>query len=330
MSDSLPVPIFNTTSVLSSADYCDHFLARIGWKRTHHLVVPGLYALGTPNAESPVFVSANYTLSFDALRSALMNWDAYILVLDTKGINVWCAAGEGTFGTEELINRLTVTRLSEVIRHRHLILPQLGAPGVSAFEVKRRSGFSVEFGPVRSADLPTYLKNHQATVEMRQVRFDLLDRLVLIPIELVHTLLPMLAAAFVLFWLHGWLAALSVVAAVLAGTVLFPILLPWIPGREFSPKGYWVGLAVILPIVLAMVTQMDGLTWTGIARGLAYLLFMPALTAYLALNFTGSTTFTSRSGVKQEIYSYIPVMAWMGGLGLFFGMLSSILAYWRI
>ena len=74
---------------------------------------------------------------------------------------------------------------------------------------------------------------------------------------------------------------------------------------------------------------MLGWGWAGITRALAYLLFMPALTAYLALNFTGSTTFTSRSGVKQEIFSYIPVMAWMGGLGLFLGVLSSILVYWR-
>ena len=330
MSDSLPVTIYSTTSSLSFGQHWDHFLARVGWKRMQHLVPPGLYALGNPTPDSPVFVSANYTLSFDALRSALIDWNAYILVLDTKGVNVWCAAGEGTFGTDELVERITATRLGEVVHHRHLILPQLGAPGVASFDVKRRSGFKVEFGPVRAIDLPLYMQDHQATPEMRQVRFDLRDRLVLIPIELVHTLLPMLAAAVVLYLVHGWLEAVSVLAAVLAGTVLFPILLPWIPSREFSPKGYWLGLVVMLPIVIAMALQMDGLTWAKLTRSLAYLLFMPALTAYLALNFTGSTPFTSRTGVKQEIFSYIPVMAWMGGLGLFFGMLSSALVYWRI
>ena len=55
---------------LTNADRWDHFLARVGWKRGEHRVEPGLYALGNPTPDSPVFVSANYTLSFDALRSS--------------------------------------------------------------------------------------------------------------------------------------------------------------------------------------------------------------------------------------------------------------------
>jgi len=62
----------------------------------------GLYAIGNPVPDAPVFVSANYTLSFDALRSALDGIDVLSWFIDTKGINVWCAAGKGTFGTDEL------------------------------------------------------------------------------------------------------------------------------------------------------------------------------------------------------------------------------------
>nr|NIO11254.1 carbon monoxide dehydrogenase [Deltaproteobacteria bacterium] len=94
--------IKSTTSVVTLANRWDHFLARWGIKRNQHLVEPGLYALGNPTKDSPVFVTANYTLSFDSLRSALVGIDGYIMVLDTKGINVWCAAGKGTFGTDEL------------------------------------------------------------------------------------------------------------------------------------------------------------------------------------------------------------------------------------
>ena len=123
-------------------------------------MTPGLYALGSPTPESPVFVSANYTLSFDALRSALAGVDGYILVLDTHGINVWCAAGKGTFGTDELVNRIQVTGLKDIVNHRTLILPQLAAPGVAAHQVRKRSGFKVEYGPVRAEDLPEYLGTH--------------------------------------------------------------------------------------------------------------------------------------------------------------------------
>ena len=90
-----------------------------------HRVEPGLYSLGNPMPESPVFVTANYTFSFDALRSSLKGIDGYILVLDTQGVNVWCAAGKGTFGTDELVFRITATRLHEVVKHRVVILPQL-------------------------------------------------------------------------------------------------------------------------------------------------------------------------------------------------------------
>jgi len=165
-----------TTSVVTLADRWDHLLARWGVRRSGHRIEPGLYALGHPTSASPVFVTANYTLSFDALRSALAGIDGYILVLDTQGINVWCAAGKGTFGTDELVRRIEATALGDVVSHRVLILPQLGAAGVAAHEVKRRSGFKVEYGPVGAADLPEYLKTRRATPEMRQVRFTLRDR----------------------------------------------------------------------------------------------------------------------------------------------------------
>src|SRR5512137_2448909 len=194
--DSIPSgqTVFPTQARLTASNRWDHFLARLGVKRSQHRVEPGLYALGDPTPDSPVFVSANYSLSFDALRSSLPGIDGFILVLDTKGINVWCAAGKGTFGTDEITRSVFATGLKEVVSHRKLILPQLGAPGVAAHEVKKRTGFWVEYGPVRAADLPEYLKTRKATPEMREVKFTLRDRLVLTPVEVVQTFLPMLAA----------------------------------------------------------------------------------------------------------------------------------------
>lgn len=308
--------IRRTNSALTWADRWDHFLARWGVNRGGHRVEPGLYALGNPTADSPVFVTANYTLSFDALRSSLAGIDGYILVLDTRGINVWCAAGEGTFCTYELVERIKEAKLHEVVNHRVVIVPQLGAPSISAREVEKRSGFQVEFGPVRAQDLPEYLKSHQATPEMRRVRFDLCDRLVLIPIELAHTLLPMVIAAVALYVLGGPRAALAAVAAVLAGVVLFPILLPFLPTRAFSTKGFILGGVVALPFAVASWVQMEAAWWLRALASLSYVLPMSAVTAFLALNFTGSTPFTSKTGVQREIFAYVPVMAGMFGTGM--------------
>jgi hypothetical protein len=307
-------PIYMADSRLTWANRLDHLAARWGYRRSQHRVAPGLYALGSPGPDSPVFVTANYTLSYDALRVALAGWDAYILVLDTAGINVWCAAGKGTFGTDELVRRIAVTGLADVVNHRRLILPQLGASGVSAHEVRRRSGFRVEYGPVRAADLPRYLELGEATPEMRRVTFTLRERLVLIPVELVHALLPMLAAAVVLYLLAGLWAAIGVVAAVLAGVVLSPLLLPWLPTADFSSRGFVLGALVALPVAFgAYRGEADAALWMRGARALALFVGLPAVTAYLALNFTGATPITSRSGVQREMSRYIPVMAVLAG-----------------
>jgi hypothetical protein len=325
LTDNQRVPeIRTTTSTITFTDRLDHVLTRWGWKRENHRVEPGLYRLGNPDPDAPVFASANFTLSFDALRSALAGSDAWILVLDTKGINVWCAAGKGTFGTEELVRSIGCSGLPGVIRHRKIILPQLGAPGISWPEVMRRSKFQVEYGPVRAKDLPEYLKTHTATPAMRRVEFPLKDRLVLTPVEFVHTALAMVIVAALLWFLAGPVAALAAVSAVLAGTVLFPALLPYIPTKDFSTKGLILGLVIAIPFAVSFSTNPALPGWANAAGAAMALLIVPAVIAYFALNFTGCTTFTSRTGVKKEIFRYMPVMALMAGTGVVLGIMLGI------
>jgi hypothetical protein len=299
-----------TSSTMALAHKWDHIKARLGINRFGHRVSPGLYTMGTPAKDSPVFVTANYTLSFDALRSALGTISGYILVLDTHGVNVWCAAGKGTFGTDELVHHISETNLQDVVSHNTVILPQLGAAGVSAHEVKKRSGFTVEYGPVRAADLPEYLNTRKATPDMRKVHFTLWDRVVLIPVEVKFVLFPILIIIPLLYILGGFLVSFSVLTAILAGNVLFPILLPWIPTHDFSSKGFILGGVTAFPFALSEIFQTTGIFWQ-IIRILPYFLVLPSITAFLCLNFTGSTTFTSRTGVKREIFKYIPIMGIM-------------------
>lgn len=71
-----------TTSSLTARNHWDHILARLGVNRSGRQVEPALYALGDPTPDSPVFVTANYTLSFDALRAALAEIDGYVWFLN--------------------------------------------------------------------------------------------------------------------------------------------------------------------------------------------------------------------------------------------------------
>ena len=281
--------------------------------RNTYIIEPGLYALGEPTPESPVFVSANYKLSFDCLRCALGGTDGWILVLDTQGINVWCAAGKGTFGTEEIVNRVEQTKLDQMVSHRKLIVPQLGAPGVSAPEVAKQSGFSVLYGPVRAEDLPEFLEsNFKATPEMRRVRFTLRDRIAVIPVELVIWFKQALGLAVALALLSGISrdgyslanaprAFGLVFTGWLTGGALVPILLPWIPGRAFSFKGLWVGL------MLWVVLGTSGLMGTAPLTELGWGVILVAIVSFMALNFTGTSTYTSMSGVKKEMKIAIPL-----------------------
>lgn len=192
------------SSVLNWQDHLGTIKARWGIGRMDYTIDPGLYALGIPDRSSPVLVTGNYKMSFDRLREALPGWDLWILVLDTKGINVWCAAGKGTFGTEELVNRIRTSGLERQVDHREVILPQLSAPGVAAHEVKRRSGFRVYYGPIRAANLPAYLDaGLVATPLMRCMTFDFEERLALIPIELVNALKPASLILLAFFFLSG-------------------------------------------------------------------------------------------------------------------------------
>jgi hypothetical protein len=311
---------------LNKKNKWDHISARLGYRRFNHLVKPGLYSLGKPSPVSPVFVTSNYTLSFDALRSSISGIDGYILVLDTKGVNVWCAAGKGTFSTTEVIKRVQEAELAQVVSHRRLILPQLGAPGVSAHEVQKQTGFKVDYGPVRAADLPRYLANG-ADPEMRKVRFPLKDRVVLIPVEIVQSFIIMAVAALVLFLMGGLVPALMAITIVLTGTVLFPILLPWLPTKDFSSKGIILGLMVALPfIVNTVLNRGTDPYWLTAMFSVAEALIIAPGVGYLALNFTGSSTFASRTGVKREIFRYIPIMVAMfivGGVLLTTAAISS-------
>ncbi len=298
-----------------------------GWKvrwdigRSRYAVLPGLYAVGSPTGESPVLVTANYKLTFDKLRKELDGIDAWILVLDTKGVNVWCAAGKGTFGTRELEQRIMAVKLPDVVSHRTLILPQLGATGVSAHEVKRDTGWQVKFGPVRARDIRPFLSNGlKKSDAMRRVLFPLTERMAIAPTELVHSwpLLLGIVAASALLGLPfdagygGRLlaACLPLLGAVGVGTLLFPALLPFLPFRAFSLKGAFLGALWGIAISLAARTSLPG--------AVALTLVAMPIVAFLSMNFTGASTFTSQPGAALEVKrGLIPMISSLAaGLGL--------------
>jgi hypothetical protein len=328
-SDEQKSSISAASAALSLKDYFGACKARFGIGRMNYKINPGLYGIGKPNGDSPVLVSANYKLTFDTLRKNLSGLDCWLLILDTKGVNVWCAAGKGTFGTEELINRIDETGLAEIAAHRRLILPQLGASGVNGFDVARRSGFSVMFGPVRARDIKRFIAGgFKASREMRTVKFTAWDRLVLTPVELFAAVKTSVFVLGVLFLINlfaarqfGGYDIAAYAGAVLTGTVFTPLLLPIIPGKAFSWKGWLLGLiwSVIALWLFGWLTPDFWLLAVG------YLLLLPSVSAYLAMNFTGSSTFTSPSGVLKEMKIALPLIIGSSVAGSAFVLVKNLL-----
>jgi len=299
---------------LTKKDIRDTWKARWGINRMNYKVDPGLYRVGEADELSPVLVSANYKMSFDMLRKELTGINAWILVLDTKGINVWCAAGKGTFGTEELVNRIAEVGLSEVVSHKSLILPQLGAPGIAAHEVEKKSGFKVTYGPVRASDIKEFITAGQkASMAMRKVEFSFYDRLRLTPVEIagaLKTWIIILGSLLILNLIHpgafGVIDFYGYTGAILIGCVLVLVLLPWIPGNAFAWKGWLLGMVWVFN--MGVMNNWMGEPDYGLVRMLGYVLVLPAISAYFAMNFTGCSTYTSLSGVIKEMKFAVPLM----------------------
>lgn len=326
------VPLISTNIVFN--DFLGAVMVRWGINRNNYRVNPGLYAVGTPDKLSDVFVTANYKLSFDALRKNLSGVSGWILVLDTKGVNVWCAAGKGTFGTKELVNRIKLASLDRIVSHKRLILPQLGATGVAAHKVKEETGFNVHYGPVRASDIKRFIsEGYRANKEMRRVTFGFKDRIKLIPNDFMYGKFYLLGAIALLFLISGLSnkgisyrdfageggpSILSVLLAYITGIVITPMFLPYIPGRRFSFKGFYSGALVFIILFLLK------LTGSNIFETLSWFLIITAISSFLAMNFTGSSTYTSLSGVKKEMKFSVPFQIGFALVGIILQVIGKL------
>ncbi|MTI69662.1 MAG: acetyl-CoA synthase subunit gamma [Firmicutes bacterium] len=289
---------------------------RLGVNRNNYKIQPGIYAVGNPNEKSQVLVTSNYKLTFDELRKNLDRLDVWILVLDTKGINVWCAAGKGTFSTEELIYRIKKHKIDKLVTHKNLILPQLSAPGVSSYKVTKYVGFKINYGPVKARDINKFL-NNKMTKDMRKVTFNLKERLLVTPLEFVYSVkyIPFIILFFLFLNILSGSSLIDglkdsiinivpYIGAIFIGTILFPMLIPILPFRIFSFNGILLG--IIYSVLLfnnRLIIYDKPFLWI-----IGNSLLLISIIAYLAMNFTGSTTFTSHSGVRRETIITIPIL----------------------
>ena len=138
----------------------------------------GLIKIGNPDKDAPVLVTGNYHLTVMKVKRALKGQNVFLLVTNSHGINVWCAAAGGHFTHHDVISAIKLSGIENLVDHRAVILPQLAACGIEAKAIDQRAGWKVKWGPVAIEDFTSYLKNgKKKTADMSIVRFPLKDRL---------------------------------------------------------------------------------------------------------------------------------------------------------
>lgn len=194
---------------------------------------PGLVRIGNPGRSSPVLLTCNYHLTVERVKRAVREMDAYLLVANSRGINVWCAATGGLFTNHDVISALKTSGIEESVDHRDVILPQLAATGVESKTVQRKTGWKVIWGPVYAKDLPTFIENKcTKTSKMREVRFSLTQRFEMavawaFPISMV------LGLIMIPFWREAILPLMCLAWGLsLLLFTLFPLY-----GKLLSPEG---------------------------------------------------------------------------------------------
>jgi NAD-dependent dihydropyrimidine dehydrogenase PreA subunit len=234
-----------------------------------HRVPPGLIPIGEPDAQSPVLLTGNYTVTVRRLKRVLAGRHAWLLSANSKGINVWCAAGGGHLTHHDVIAAIRTSGIAQRVTHCRLILPQLAATGVEGRRVTEATGWDTQWGPARLEDLPAFLARGGGSVHAseRTMRFPLWERLEMATMWCA----PMVAlGAPLLAWLGGWRVGLA--AALLVPLLVYGLFaaLPvlrvtgrarWLTFALFAAAGVALGAALLAGLGLA---APPAVAWAGV------------------------------------------------------------------
>jgi NAD-dependent dihydropyrimidine dehydrogenase PreA subunit len=188
-------------------------------------------------------LTGNFTLTVRRLCRALESIDAWLLVADSRGVNVWCAAGGGHLTHHDVISVLRTSGIDNLVSRRVLILPQLAATGVERRPIEVASGWTTKWGPARLEDLPAVLaRGGGVHGRERHMRFPLWERFEMA----IMWALPMILIGAPIFGLVGgwWVAA--AVAVLTAVTV--PLVFAALPLLRVTGNARWLtyGVAAVI------------------------------------------------------------------------------------
>jgi len=214
---------------------------------------PGLRVFGNPDRSSPVFVTSNFDHTVRVVSRVLRDFDCYLLVAPTDGVNVWCAAAGGHFGVDEVEAAIKLSGIDQLVDHHRLVLPRLTSPGVDPKEVRSRTGWRVVFGPIEIDDLPAWLEESFPRLVADEVRFTLRRR---VEMGVGAGLWPAGLLGVPAALIAGWHAGLVTIGVAYLLSVLFAMAYPRLPLAPGLPQA--LPLAGLLGVAAAAIAWADG------------------------------------------------------------------------
>jgi 2-polyprenyl-3-methyl-5-hydroxy-6-metoxy-1,4-benzoquinol methylase len=272
-------------------------------------IEPGIYQSGNPNEKSPIIVTANYEFTYIKVMRDLKGLDAWVLCVDSNGINVWCAARGNDFGNKQLLEVVEATEIKSITQRKTLLLPQLSAGGVAIPQLPKNSGsfpFRVRYGPVWSKQIPQFLEENPAQKpdRMKLAKFTLYHRIraslthisflfrkiFILPLIVLVLLLPIITWFNKLWWVGE--LALWIITANIVVALFFPISRFT---RRFIFKGILFGV-----INIFLLGGLSFLIHNDIYYVLWQLGFYFWITFFSTMSFSGYSMATSPREIQEE------------------------------
>lgn len=123
-------------------------------------VTQGIYEIGSPNENSPVLVSTNFSLTYfivsgEIESSRIPSW---LLIMDTEGLSVMTAWAAGKFVGDAVGLFVKKSGIADKVSHKKVIIPGYAA-SISGDMEEELPGWEVIIGPRDASLIPKFLRD---------------------------------------------------------------------------------------------------------------------------------------------------------------------------
>jgi len=219
----------------------------------------GYQRIGNPDEDSPVMLTGNFHLTILRLKKATRGLNYHLLVANSKGINVWCAATGGHLNNHSVISVIMTSGIADKVKHNKIILPQLAAPGVESKVIQKKTGWKVLWGPVDAKNIPDFVNlNFEKTSAMKKVEFRFIQRVEMAIMWIFIIALVLMPIWGPLYQLEAVFLLCQITLTALLAFISFPIY-ERLYRREIEKKKTFLSLGNLIVLLINLAYSSIGI-----------------------------------------------------------------------